>query len=333
VIIRITTEDEKIAVNVEEITLPTVDQSAWQTHDFTNINAELDSVEDALDRFENEIADFKPVKEADFTNESQARYFLVREHIKRVERMIERAEKWLNRENNQLLTDSENQKSKSNNTSTRSRSDRKLATLRESNVNLSEILRSQNLSFRLKEAVEENPMFGERLEDYVQDIWRETALLQVLMQNLLQPSATSCVFKIKAMDESGRRYAENLLKLYKTLFESEIGLKTSETKIENNTATLFIEGFYATDFACNEAGKHLIVSARDGIIPLEIAVETKTEDGQNRTEPIIRIYDELGDNFRFVLDARSALVAKSILSVRELRTFVLAGLSAPAELS
>jgi hypothetical protein len=327
IVVHLTIDNKKIAVNIEEIKLTATKKSVWQTHDFTNVDNELDSIEDALDRFENEIAMFKPNGEADFKNEHQARYFLIREHIKRIERMIERAEKWFKREK---LTDKSEQKRSSN----RSRSERQLVTLKHANINSREVLHAPNVTFKLKELAVENRIFGEQLEDYLQDIWRETALLQILIQNLEHPQIEHCELKIRANDENSLLFATNLLKLYKNLFENEIGLKTSEIKIHDEISTLVVDGFYAADFVKFETGKHLIVSVRDGFVPLDIEVETTNASYvSDKNMPVIRIYDGHDENFRRVLDVRSELLASDALSVRELRAFVLSGLPAPKELS
>jgi ATP-dependent Clp protease ATP-binding subunit ClpC len=102
-VIHIAAENKKIAARVEEIK-PTaaIERSVWLTKNFTDVDAELDLITDALDRIEDEIAPLKPKGEVSAHDPRQANYFLVRDQIKRIERMIERAEKWAERETQEV---------------------------------------------------------------------------------------------------------------------------------------------------------------------------------------------------------------------------------------
>ena len=317
-IIHISAKNAKIAARVEGIKPAEIETSVWLTRDFSDVDRELDLIADALDRIEDEIEHLKPRGEIVAHDAQQARYFLLREQILRVERMIERAEKWAERE-------VQSPKSKVQSPAVRSRSQRNLVALRESGVDFSKLLGASNLAFRLKELAAENRVFGERVEDYLQDIWRETALLQAAVENREKPNAARCVLTIAA---SGSVDAGiKLVALYEKLFADEIGLKIVETKAEGNVWQLVLEGFYASALANAEVGTHLFVSLHEGFVPLEIYVDEKPEK-----MPVVRLYDSRGRDLMFALDFRSGLMVSDRLTIRELRAFVLSGLPAPKEL-
>ncbi len=318
-IIKISREAEKFVTQVEEIKPLAPENSIWMTHDFSEIQTELDKIEDVLNRLEDEIEHLKPHGEIVPNDENQARYFLVMEYIKRIERMIERADNW----------NDEKAKSKSKKVKSESR---QLVSLRDSGIDFAEFLSDSNLSLRLKELAEENLRFGETAADYVQDIWRETAFLQTIADNLSKPLTEKCVMTFRCADVYfGKETIPAMIENYKRFFGQELGLKVSEINSKNAETDYFeqcleIEGVFGFDLAKAESGNHVFVSKRGGFTPIEIFVG---ESSEKKEFKVVRIYNER----KIALDFRSGLITREILSFRELRTFVLSGLALPPELN
>ncbi len=333
--IKISRIDHKFVTQVGEIKPFTDTVSVWLTHDFSNTNAELDKIDDALDRIEQETAHLKPTKEIIADDAQQARYFLVQEHFKRVERMIERADKWNEGKVQNLKTKIQK---------------RQLVSLREAEVDFSELLGASNVSFRLRDLAFENRIFGEKREDYLQDIWRETSLLQLVTANREKPSTAKCVMTFRSADVYfGKTFVPEFCENYKKLFSQELGLKASDLSAEKVDSDYYehflaIEGSFALDLASAEIGSHIFVSKSGGFTPIEVHVfELETQESfedfakrflqtidktRNNGFSVIRLYSERG----LALDFRSGLITKENLTVRELRTFVLSGLEPPKEL-
>lgn len=323
-IIHVSAKDKKIAASVEEIKPAATEKSIWLTHDFTDTNAELDLIADALDRIEDKIEFLKPRGEIIPNDKRQARYFLVYDQLKKVERMIERAEKWHDRDS------TENQKPKVKNQKTT----RRLVSLRESGIDFRKLLGASNLAFSLKESAAENRTFGERIEDYVQDIWRETALLETLasdIENLENLENEQCVVAVNDSSSISALFTDELLQIYEQFFSKELNLKVLELKTRyrgDKVSRLILEGTNARRLCAAEAGTHLVISPNAGFVPLEISV-----NGEPAISGIIRIYEGRTGDLRHALDFRSALQTREILTVREFRAFALSGLPQPPELS
>lgn len=334
-IIKVGQDGEKLTTGVEEIKPLAAAKSVWTTRDFSDAAAELDKIEDALNRIEDAIDHLKPRNEIAPHDERQARYFLVMEYVRRVERMIERADGW----------------KQSKVSSPKSKAQRQLVSLREAGVDLAEILSDANLAARLKEMASENRAFGETAADYAQDIWRETALLEAVTANLEKPLTAQTVMAFRAADSSfGKAAIPDLRARYEKLFAQELGLKVSAFEPDSGDADYFemfllLEGAFAFDLANAEAGNHVFVSRRGDFAPIEIAA---FEIGRNQTPKdfpeirreisggkshgdfgVVRIYNERGN----ALDFRCGLLTREKLSFRELRTFVLSGLKLPVEIS
>ncbi|MCU0238250.1 MAG: AAA family ATPase [Pyrinomonadaceae bacterium] len=322
-IIKISRENDKFVTQVEEIKPIVIGQSIWQTHNFSDVQAELDKIEDTLDRIENSIEHLKPKGEIIPNDEKQSRYFLIQEYIKRIERMIQRGDKW----NDEKAKD-KRQKSKSDS--------RLLISLKDSDIDFSEFLGSSNLSSRLKEFAFENNIFGETAQDYVQDIWRETSLLQAVTDNLDKPKDKQATMTFRCADiYFGKETIPNLIENYTRFFSQELGLKVLKSERnfdENDYFEMFLklEGSFAFNLANAETGNHIFVSKRGDFTPIEISVSDseKVETSKNKEFKVTRIYNERG----IALDFRSALITRETLSFRELRTFVLSGLQAVKEL-
>jgi ATP-dependent Clp protease ATP-binding subunit ClpC len=334
-IIKISRAENKFVTEVEEIKPVAAEKSVWHTRDFSDVQSELDKIEDALDRIEAGIERLKPEGEIVPNDENQTRWFLALEYIKRIERMIERADRW---------NESKAQSSKSK------VQKRKLVSVRESGIDFADFLGDSNLSFRLKELALENRAFGETAADYVQDIWRETALLQTVAENLSKPLTAKCVMAFRCADVSfGQTVIPEMTERYKKVFAQELGLKVSafETeKIKTDYAEKFLalEGVFAFDLARAESGNHVFVSRRGDFTPVEAevyeleekqtladfpAIYLKARQKARKTDfRVVRVYNER----HLALDFRSALMTRENLTFRELRAFILSGLKMPEEI-
>lgn len=333
-IVRISRHGENFLTEVEEIKPLAAAESIWSTHDFSDIHAELDRVEDVLDRIEDGVGHLKPRGEIIPNDERQTRYFLALEYIKRIERMIERADKW----------SAEKAKGKSKKTKVETR---QLVSLKEAGVDFSELLSSSNLSFRMKQLAEENRAFGAGVEDYVQDIWRETAFLQTVFENLAKPLAAKCLMTFRCADiYFGKTVIPEIIANYHKLFGQELGLKTAYhasdfPETDYFIASLPVFGPFSYDLAKAESGNHVFVSKRGEFTPIEIDVFETTnpsdffqvyeENLKNKRQKdfnVVRVYNErLG-----ALDFRAGLMTRENLTFRELRTFLLSGLKLPEEI-
>lgn len=337
-IIKVSRIDNKFVTQVEAIKPVTVAKSVWLKHDFSNRDAELDKIVEALDRIEDSIEHLKPPGEINPHDDSQKRYFLIREHIKRIERMIERADNW---SDDKAKVKSKKAKSES----------RLLVSLKDSGVDFEDFLGNSNLSFRLKELAEESPIFGEKVTDYVQDIWRETSLLQIITDNSEKSFAAKSVMAFRCADiHFGKEKIPYFAQNYKTFFAQELGVKIGEfapKEIDTNYFEMFLslEGLFAHDLAQVEKGNHVFVSKRGDFTPIEVRVfdlkDNQTfadfpkmylqslENVADKDFSVVRLYNE-----RFLaLDFRTALLTKESLTFRELRAFVLGGLQVAKEIS
>ena len=333
-IIKISRDNDKFVTQVEEIKPLASENSIWQAHDFSDVQTELDKIEDVLNRIEDGIENLKPSGEIIPNDENQTRWFLALEYIKRIERMIERADTWKKPKNQKPKT----------------KDQRQLVSLKESEIDFSEFLSSSNLSFRLKELAAENKSFGETAADYVQDIWRETSLLQAVANNLAKPLNSKCVIAFRCADlYFGKTVIPEIMVNYRKLFGQELGLKVSDFEPKNiksdyHEQFLTLEGVFAFDLANAESGNHVFVSKRGDFTPIEIEVyelqENQTlkdfpqiyrksiENARKNDFNVVRIYNER----LLALDFRTALLTQSNLTFRELRTFILSGLAKPKEL-
>ncbi len=334
-IIKISRQNDRFVTEVEEIRPLAAAKSVWLTHDFSNIQTELDHIEDVLNRIEDDTDHLKPQGEIIPNDPNQTRYFLILEYIKRIERMIERADSWKQTKNQRPKT----------------KDQRQLVSLKKAEIDFAEFLASSNLSFRLKELAQENRSYGETAADYVQDIWRETALLQIVSCNLSKPFDAKCVMAFRCADVYfGKTVIPEIITNYRRLFAQELGLKVADydsNKIETDyfESFLTLEGVFAFDLTKAESGNHVFVSKRGDFTPIEIDVFRLSEDQTLNDFPkiyaehlknarkndfnVVRIYNER----LLALDFRGGLMTRENLTFRELRTFVLSGLKMPKELA
>ena len=330
VIVHVQAENNQIAIQVHEIKPAQIQESVWLVKDFSDVDLELDQIADLLDEIEDRIEPLKPIGEVLPNDIRHKRYFLVREHTDRVTRMIARAERW-----NAKTVQSPKSKVQSRKSS--KSSERNLVTLRAGAVDLAKILSESNLSFRLKDLAATSRAFGEQIEDYVQDIWRETALAWTLIDDLDNLEDRVCTVQILTQDAAGEKFAADLLKLYEQLFSNELGLQFA---VSDSPFAFVVTGANAIAAARTEAGTHLFVTERQGFVSLEVKVlpqEVKVSAAENpiknpNENSVVRVFDGRGKDLRFALDFRSGLLASDVLTVRELRAFVLSGLPLPAKL-
>jgi ATP-dependent Clp protease ATP-binding subunit ClpA len=335
-IIKISRIKNKFVTQVEQIKPLAINESIWQTHDFSNTNSELDQIEEVLDRIEDVIQSFKPQGEIIPNDDKQARYYLVREYIQRIERMLERADKF------------DESKVRSPKSKVQSR---KLVDLKNAGIDFSQFLGDSNLAVRIKELAYENEDFGGNVEDYVQDIWRETAFLECIADSLKRPLDSKSVMTFRCADiYFGKETIPEFRQNYHQLFSQELGLKVTDLShhgIDTDYFEMFLglEGMFAHSLAKTEAGNHVFVSRRGDFIPIEIGIfeMKKTQDfddfpkiylkslekAKEQDFSVVRIYNERGT----ALDFRTNLITKENLTFRELRTFILAGLDLPKELN
>ena len=218
--------------------------------------------------------------------------------------------------------------------------------MKESEIDFSSFLSGSNLSNKLKNLAFENSDFGETAENYVQDVWRETAFLQTVAENLKNPLNSKCVMIFRCADiYFGKETVPEFIENYRRFFAQELGLKAENLELENFESDYFemflaLEGMFAFNLAKAEKGNHIFVSKRGDFTPVEIdVIELKANenfadfDGKisKQTEKefsVVRIYNER----KIALDFRSGLITKENLTFRELRSFVLSNLKLPKEL-
>ncbi|MEZ5425111.1 MAG: AAA family ATPase [Pyrinomonadaceae bacterium] len=336
ILIKISRSEDDFHTQVEEIKPFAPEKSVWQTGDFSDVHGQIDRIEDVLDRIEAEVEGLRPPGEIDPEDPAQAKFFLIREYVKRIERMIERADNW--RE-----TPTQNRPPKTRKDS------RRIVTLSGTEIDLNRFLAGTNLSNKIKNLALENPDFGEAAADYVQDIWRETALLQILVENVEKPLDSRCLLVFRSADVYfGRENIPPLIETYRRLLAGELGLKAeipqpNELPGDYFQVFLRLEGLFAADLIRGETGNHVFVNKRGDFTAVELDVlelpETagsgdlpKLYEGHQRQKvendfSVVRISNERGT----VLDFRSGLITREDLTFRELRTFILAGLPMPAE--
>jgi hypothetical protein len=243
--------------------------------------------------------------------------------------MIERADRW-----NEAKAKGKSKKAKSET--------RRLVSLKDAEIDFTRFLSGSNLSNKLKNLAAENRDFGETASDYIQDVWRETSLLQSAFENLKKPPDSKCLMIFRCADVYfGKQMIPSFSETYHKIFNEELGLKAEFPENKNSSKDYFetylmLEGVFGFDLAKAEKGNHVFVNRRGDFTPVEIdAVElNENEDFTGEIEKqiekdfsVVRIYNERG----IALDFRSGLITKENLTFRELRSFILSGLETPKE--
>ncbi|HEX7772840.1 MAG TPA: hypothetical protein VF435_10505, partial [Pyrinomonadaceae bacterium] len=288
----------------------------FETHEL------LDRVEDALERIEKDAEKLRPrgeiiIGDKTVNATSQLQHFYVREQARRVARMLDRADERVARQRSVRTTVS-------------NKSKRQLGKI--DLVNLNENLFRQNLYRFLQDCAAQCVPYGDLIDDYLQDIIREAALLEAVWISLHDGAPTKTLMTISALDEQGRTACIWLRNLYRTLFEKEFGCTTSvpvsstsaSLKEGGHVELLSIDGPLASVLAPLESGTHLFVSP-EAYVPLVVSTKTEAPAG---LPSVLRIYCDQGAT----LDIRSRLLARSKLGNAELRAFILSALPPPREL-
>ena len=326
-------KEGKIVVDVTALTI-VADNASLTKLSLSNSAKVLDHVEDALERIEQDtqglihrgevvIGDSKSDVRVQLQN------FQFREQMRRVERMLDRADQ---RRTKQRPSTRGRRPAASSPTVTK----RQLAKFLETQTEIDDRILGQDLHTLLHELKLSSTPFGDDFEDYLQDLIRETSLLE-LMASSLKSSVVQTLLTITCFDDQGQQTCKRLRELYHTVFEREFGcqpIKQKQAGSHRNTETLLLEGPLAAQIAQLEAGTHLFVSSSEGNIPIVVSV--REVNGTNHAPdvdkfellPIIRIYAE----FESALDLRSRLLSKGKVGSAELRAFVLSALQLPQEL-
>jgi ATP-dependent Clp protease ATP-binding subunit ClpA len=283
----------------------------------------LDCVADALDRIEDELEEFKPRGEIIIGDDSQHTYALLRESIRRVERMLQRADDWLKRDEKKSSPQP-------------SRSKRHLLMLEDETdlKMLNEMLNTNDPIQTLRDLSDKAVPYGERIEHYLQDILRELSLLNLFAAHSKEKSKT-VLLTVQPFDEAGEERTKWLAKNYAELFNQELGIeaKIIEHKEKDSLTRnecVEIEGAHAFQLARNEIGTHLFLTQHQGFIPLHVSVAEDDWVSQNESLPsVIRAYVK----DKTTIDFRTGLIANEQVTIRELRAFVLSSLPLPKEIS
>lgn len=297
---------------VEDSAAPLMRVPLVDTHEL------LDHVEDALERIENDAEKLRPQGEIIIGDNaaSQLQHFYIRDQTRRVARMLDRADERVARQRS----------GRTKSLQISSKSKRQLAKL---DVGaLDDSLFSQNLYRFLQDCASQCVPYGDLIDDYLQDVIREAALLDALWTSLRdsvndRPS-TKTLMTVASLDEHGRAARIRLRDLYRSLFEREFGCNTS-LKEEGHVEFLSIDGPIAGVLAPLEAGTHLFVSANEAYVPVVVSSPASKAGG---LPSVLRIYSEQGAT----LDIRSRLLARARPGNAELRAFILSALQPPREL-
>ena len=317
----------KIAVDVRTLTIVGDAAAPLINLELSNSARLLDHVEDALERLERETEALTHRGEVLIGSDvrSQLQNFQFRDQMRRVVRMLDRADQRRER-----------QSTSARRTSTGSSAAAKRQLAKVQIPIFGDTILGQDLHALLSELKVSSAVFGDEFEDYLQDLIRETSLLELMAASLRsEVSNAQTLLTISSFDDRGREACKRLRGLYHALFEREFGCqpgksKQPETGSYRNAETLLLDGPLAARIASLEAGTHLFVSSSAGNIPIVVsACEAGQRPDSDKLEllPVIRIYSE----FESALDLRSRLLAKGKLGSAELRAFVLSALSLPAE--
>jgi ATP-dependent Clp protease ATP-binding subunit ClpA len=324
VIIFLQANEDAIRVSVSQMTI--AGAAPLMNVPLVDTNELMDGIEDCLVRVEAASERLQPQGEiiigdrnaADATRQLQ--HFFVREQARRVTRMLDRADERIEREANSSTRRPVGSKSK-----------RQLAKLDLNVQAVDDSLFGQNLYRLLQDCASQSIPYGDHINDYLQDLIRETALLDAVSSTL--PSDKTWL-TIASLDEHGRAACVRLRDLYRTLFEREFGCTTALREgagSHGHFETLSLEGPLAHVLAPLEAGTHLFVSPDEGYTPLVVSSRTGIDSASKEPEglpPVLRIYSNPGAT----LDIRSRLLARGPLGRAELRAFILSALPTPSEL-
>jgi ATP-dependent Clp protease ATP-binding subunit ClpA len=336
VIIYLQAREGAIRVNVSQMTIVDTDAAPLMSLSLVDTNELMDRIEDSLVRIENETEGLHPPGEiiiGDSKTANTARqlqHFFIREQARRVGRMLDRADERLER----AATASSRH---SGRTVAAGKSKRQLVKLDSVVAALDDSLFGQNLYRLLQDCASQGASYGDHIDDYLQDLLREAAMLDAL--SAMTPEKTWLT--ITSLDEHGRAACIKLRDLYRALFEREFGCTTAPPDSSTlarlrkvlgphgHFESLSLDGPLANVLAPLEAGTHLFVSPDEGYTPLVVSSRTAIDSvGKEGLPPVLRIYSDPGAT----LDIRSRLLARGPLGRAELRAFILSALPPPREL-
>ena len=203
---------------------------------------------------------------------------------------------------------------------------------------------AHNLHQLLTELAARSETFGDQIDDYLLDLLNETSLLNALSTIVDGNSSdtSQTLIRVASLDAGGRTACLQLRDLYRTLFEKEFHCKVIKAEnISNATdlragahmhvGELLLEGPLATVLAPLEVGTHLFVSNSQTYQPVVVTVgstdKSSESDDFESLPPVLRIYAEP----QATLDLRTKLLSIGKMSSAELRAFVLAALPVPEE--
>ena len=380
VIIFLRASGNRISVDISQLTLIGEDAAPLMRVPLFDANELVDRVDDCLIRIEADTQRLRPQGEIIIGDRDAAsatrhlQHFLVRDQARRVARMIDRADDRLGLEattlggaRNVRLTGRTSFRPGRTAPGVRSKSRRQLAkldtnhtsakqsTTEKPSVVVDDSLLGQNLYRFLQDCASQSTPYGDSVGDYLQDLMREAALLDVLRGTLpgdslepaehgLEPTVPGKIWlTIASLDDHGRAACIRLRDLYRTLFEREFGCTTSlpdssmairlkeRVKSQGHLECVGLDGPLASVLAPLEAGTHLFVSPDEGYTALVVSTCTDMdpESTVSRDQPpVLRIYSDPGAT----LDIRSRLLAPGTLGKAELRAFILSALPLPREL-
>lgn len=325
----------KIAVEVSPLTIASDGAAPLISLPLTNSAKVLDHVEDVLDRIEHDSQDLMPqgeivIGDSKSDLSSQLQHLQFRDQMRRIERMLNRADERRERQGKVGLSGgSRGQRfsSRQRRTGTGSSPVPKRQLAKFLGTEVDDQMLGRDLHALLLELKTSSTPLGEDFEDYLQDLIRETSLLELMAATLRSPT-TQMLLTISYFDNRGREASKRLRDLYRAFFEREFGCRQIQRGAGGNTETLLLEDPLAARIALLESGTHLFVSSSEGNIPLVVNVCQVSEPLKLELLPVIRIYSESES----ALDLRSRLLAKGKLGIAELRAFVLSALPLPNEL-
>lgn len=321
VIVRVSRIGDEFATAIEEIKPVAVSRANAHASVHANLEERIATIERFLDRVEDGVEHLRPKGEIIPGDPHQKRYFLVMEYVRRIERMLERAER-LRRPRKQGRA---------------ARADeRRLVRPAMTDDEWQNILGVPNLALRIRRLAADGAAYGTEGAEYFGDIDRESALLEAVFRNLETAENERCAMFFRCADAHfGKHAIPRMREIYSGVFAGELGLSVIENDPAESTGPLIIEGSFASLLAEAECGNHVFVSPGGDFTPIDVSVrkldrkESADFDTSASTEgfEIIRIYNER----RQALDFRSGLVTRDAITSREMRSFILSGLEIPAE--
>ena len=325
----------------------------------------LKQVEQTVHRIEEEINALRPTGQVSLEamDPAHERYFLVREHLQRVQRMIERGSTRLDAKK---TSSHATQWTKVSRVSKRHLVQRHLSH-RSAGLNqlAQEFVAASDVHLYLQEFAAEGVSIGQSPTDYVADIARETALLETLAHSLKNKETTGAIALFYTLNEYPgiADWKGRLANLYRQWAVGDQGLTVSTVTLPPtlgfSAVCLELSGALAYQLLQNEVGTHLVYATASLFIPIQLRVlpvgphqsglsvllefarqwnealghlashqsDALPDSSPLRLLPIVRVYEHTGRT----LDLRSELLSVEFPSSADLNTFVLSSLPLPAE--